>query len=533
MNLFLPAMLLSILSGTVQDGQESDMVEAALEPAVEQDLLVVELAPEFRDLIASAPGRTRLLLHLMDDGLEEVGAPMNGPSPFQMQPIASWSLGSETIRFMPDGDELRAGAPDLAHPASPSTFDGRFRAQVVVDFLDDDPGPGGRGDLHGPVVTVDLDRYRRDILVLQIDRTTPLPVATTPRRHLVKVERTSRFLPDRDDAPGIQRAWVVLPQGYHDIEHDRRFWPTIFLVPEEEAAGRVAEHIANLTERREVVNLLPKTIWVVLDPIGTHGHHHFIDSQVNGSPRRALVEELIPWLNIRFRTIAEPRARILFGEGAGARAALGLFADHEELFGKVWAISPNALGFDHLGVLDLYRMQNAFVNDDGRSRPAVRTPLGSERDLIHRTVRDEVMIANTLGPNGRSGTGWDAWRATFGRLGIGDPFPPWPFDLTTGSIDKLVAADWSQKDFLIQVRRNSGLAERLRRDARVVTGARNEWYGDGGVAALASILGIDPDLPESPVHVKPEQTSETTSPLGRMNAYGEIIKYLSDEGLQD
>ena len=64
-------------------------------------------------------------------------------------------------------------------------------------------------------------------------------------------------------------------------------------------------------------------------------------------------------------------------------------------------------------------------------------------------------------------------------------------------------------------------------------GGRDERYREEGVAALADLLGVDSELPESPIHVKAETTNETISPLGRVRAYEEIIEYLKSRELMD
>ena len=526
----LLASLLSALGGLVQD---PDGPLDGTPPPPEEDLVVIELGQAIQDRVETAPSGTRLLLYLVDEQVATSAEPADGPMPFLVQPIASWDLKGQAVRLMPGEAELRVGRPDHAHPVPPSACSGRFRAQVLIDFPETGPGPGAPGDLVGPVRTVELDPERKDILLLELDRARTGTPPLTGDRNLVNIVRTSERLPAVRGDAGTQSAWVVLPRGYHDLDHERRFWPTIYLIPDSEPAERMAGELAQLIGRREVRKLIPQAIWVVLDPIGPFGHHYFIDSPVNGQRRRALVDDLIPWLDVRFRTIPEPRARMVFGEGAGARAALGLLAEEPDTFGKAWAISPDVLGFEHLGSLDLYRMQDAFLNDDGRPRPAVRTPLGSERDRIHATVRDEVLVTNTLSNDGHSGGRWDALRATFGQPRPESPFPPWPFDLETGRIDPLVAADWSVKDLLQGVKTDPERADRLRKHARILGGARDEWYRDEGILALAEVLGVDPMLPESPIHLKPDATSATTSSLARMGAWEEIIDYFVSEGLQD
>ena len=77
------------------------------------------------------------------------------------------------------------------------------------------------------------------------------------------------------------------------------------------------------------------------------------------------------------------------------------------------------------------------------------------------------------------------------------------------------------------------LLARPRSARRSDVGGRDERYREEGVAALATLLGVDSELQESPVHIKPETTNETISPLGRVRAYEEIIEYLRTRELMD
>lgn len=524
-------MLLSLLSG-LHDDQEPP---SAPEVEVEQDLFLVSSPPALRDLIRTPPEGTRILLYLYlaENGLAQGEELVDEPPSLQPQPVASWAMPGPGARFDAANEMLQLGQPDASFPVDPGALQGRFLAQVVVDLPGNESGPGAPGDVIGPVIEIELDSEVRDITTLELNRVRQRSPEQPPFKNCTAVRRPTELIPRQHGEIAVQNAWVVLPRDYDDLRAKRRFWPTIYVIPEFEPAEMVAARLAKLSRQRELNLILPKAIWVVLDPIGLYGHHYFEDSPLNGARRRALIEELIPWLDVRFRTIAEPDARLLMGEGAGGRAALGMLTGHPDTFGRAWAIAPDAVSFSHLGLLDLYRGENAFTDEQGLDWPARRSPLGSERELIHATVRDEIERARVLGVQGRSGTIWDARRAAFGVPRTNEPFPPWPFDPETGKIDPLTSVDWSERDLLLRAQRDPAIAECLRKQARIIVGGRDERYREEGVAALATLLGVDSELQESPVHIKPETTNETISPLGRVRAYEEIIEYLRTRELMD
>ncbi len=512
---------------------QGELAPPPISTDLEPDLFLVSSTPALKDLVSSPPVGARVVLYLDESGLERRGALARAWAGLLPQPVASWAMSGPGVRYEAKTDTLQLRQPDAAFPVDPIDLGGRFKAQVVIDLPGNGPGPGAPGDLIGPIVEVELDPGARDIITLELDEICPQPPMPNEANHLIHVTRPTELIPEHLGEQAVQDAWVVLPREYENLRADRRFWPTIYVIPEYQPAGDVAARLAKLTRQEELNSILPEAIWVILDPIGLFGHHYFEDSALNGARRSALVEELIPWLDVRFRTIAKPEARLLLGEGAGGRTALGLLAGKPDFFGRAWAIAPDAVSFEHLGTVDLYRGANAYTDETGQAWPSCRTPLGPERELIHVTVRDEVERARVLGNRGQSGTNWDAWRAAFGMPGPDDSFPPWPFDPETGIIDPLTAVDWSEKDLLLIARGNPAVAECLRTRSKVIVGERDERYRELGVAALARLLGIDPDLEESPIQIRANTTNETISPLGRVNAYEEIIEYLKSRELMD
>ena len=70
-----------------------------------------------------------------------------------------------------------------------------------------------------------------------------------------------------------------------------------------------------------VGDIAPVAVWIVLDPESPLGHHGFLDSPSNGKRATALVEELIPHLEERFRLVTRPEGRLVTGHSSGGWAA--------------------------------------------------------------------------------------------------------------------------------------------------------------------------------------------------------------------
>ena len=266
------------------------------------------------------------------------------------------------------------------------------------------------------------------------------------------------------------------------------------------------------------------------------GHHFFIDSDLHGRRSAALVEELIPWLDVRYRTITDSKARLLLGEEQGGRAALTLLLDHPEVFSKSWALSPEAVAFEAIGCLDLASDGNAYTEVDDSQRPAMRTVLSDEREIVHLDVEDEVMLCRTLRSNGMSGQKWDELRAAFGAVQAGQIGPRWPFDPETGRMRPEEVMRWMSRDLTTRVRNEPRVAKRLVEDARIFVGAYDERYRNLGVRFLemtteAVLAEHDRDL-DWVVEIE-EADSESSNAIARLPVHDEIITTLRNNAFHD
>ena len=67
------------------------------------------------------------------------------------------------------------------------------------------------------------------------------------------------------------------------------------------------------------------------------GHSVYANSAVNGPRGDALVEELIPYVDAHFRTVAAPTARFVTGHSSGGWSSLWLQVSYPDTFGGVWS----------------------------------------------------------------------------------------------------------------------------------------------------------------------------------------------------
>jgi hypothetical protein len=175
-----------------------------------------------------------------------------------------------------------------------------------------------------------------------------------------------------------------------------------------------------------------------LHPTPYYDDSYAVNSANNGPFGDAIMTELIPYLEERFRIIREPYARVLWGHSTGGWESLALQVNHPDFFGGTWTFCPDPVDFRRFQLINIYEDENAFVEPNHEwllpERPMKRTPEGQPE----ATVRQFSQLHAVRGSKGRSGEVLEAWEAAFGPVGDdGYPKPLW--DKLTGKIDHEVA----------------------------------------------------------------------------------------------
>ena len=171
-----------------------------------------------------------------------------------------------------------------------------------------------------------------------------------------------------------------------------------------------------------------------------------VNSANNGPYGDAIVEEVIPWLEKRFRIIARPYARIVEGASTGGWQTLALQLQHPDFFGGAWVLQPDPIDFRKNQLVNNYTDSSAFVVTTGPftavERPFRRT---TEGQLVW-TMRQLSLFEEVLGTRGRSSYQLGGWDAVYGPTGTdGYPKPLW--NKLTGVIDREVATYWREHGF--------------------------------------------------------------------------------------
>lgn len=399
------------------------------------------------------------------------GEPRTGPSWFSPAPFFAVD-----VKDWKPGQPLLFDDRAIAFPAPLSNLRPReWSVQAVMRRNLDSPSIGeGEGDAYSKSLRQKLDGSATGNVNLVIDQVLHVqPLRETDRIRVVtmKSEMLSFFFA-RDIT---MRAIVILPKNY-DKFPDRRY-PALYWIGGFGSDGSDAYYMASVWER---TGFDDRIVRVVLDPSCFGGHHVFADSTNNGPRGRALVEELIPELEHRFRLVAAPTARFLSGHSSGGWSSLWLQVAYPDFFGGVWSIAPDPVTFTDFQQIDLYKPgANMYVDEKGVKRPLARNG-------------DQVMIwyeqfAKMEIPYGEGGQ-LRSFEWVFSPKGD-DGLPLPLYDRETGKVIPSTAQAWKKYDIRLVLEENwPTLGPKLAGKIHVHMGDVDTFYLDGATRQLKASL---------------------------------------------
>ena len=239
----------------------------------------------------------------------------------------------------------------------------------------------------------------------------------------------------------------------------------------------------------------PRLIYVTLQhPSPYYDDSYGVNSQNNGPYGDAILQELIPAVEARFRVIREPWARTLSGGSTGGWIAAAHQIFYPDFYGRAFASCPDSLDFRYHQIVDIYNDANAYFIDKGWMK--VERPNRQRADgNIESMMKDENRYELVVGDKSRSGGQWDIWEATYSPVGA-DGYPTRLWDKTTGQIDKSVAETWRKYDLRHVLETNwSTLGPKIGHKLHVYVGDMDSYYLNNGVDKLKEFL-VKADKPK-------------------------------------
>lgn len=380
-------------------------------------------------------------------------------------------FGRDFERVVPGGTAVVDGS-DLGHPVWDmvdippgeywvqgmiNVYSEFRRADGKVVWMHDDQWEGQQwnrapGNLYSAPRFIRVDPSARLTIRLVADQ------KVSPVSMPANTEWVERF---RFQSPTLSKFWgrpiylgatVLLPRDY---KQSTMRYPVLYEQGHFSTGAPLRFEPGGDLHREWTKDNFPRIIAVTFQHPTPYFDDSYAVNSVNVGPYGdALMQELIPEIEKRYRTIGEPWARWLSGGSTGGWEALALQVFHPEFFGGTWAYCPDPVTFTDVEGINIYKDGNAFYKQVTEWH---RTPTINSREVngeVRQTSQQRNWMELVNGTRGRSGHQLDIWSAVFGPLGDDGYFKP-VFDKKTGVVDRSVAEYWRENYDLLHIMRKN------------------------------------------------------------------------------
>jgi hypothetical protein len=286
---------------------------------------------------------------------------------------------------------------------------------------------------------------------------------------------SSRALADNPlGDPADRPLWVYVPPGYDD-DPGRRY-PSVYVL--QGYTGQVSmwsnrsayrlpfpEAADELFARGQA----PPCLVVYVDAWTAYGGSQFVDSPGTGRYHSYLCNDVVPFVDARYRTLDDPRHRGIQGKSSGGFGAMVTPMLRPDLFGGFASHAGDAL-YELLYIPEFAKAARALRDYEGsiekwweefRERPAFTKPADATLLMVLG-----VAACFSAGPDGA---------------------PVLPFDPHTGRLREEIWRRWLAWDPVRMVSEHAGALRGL--NAIWIDGGKSdEWYLDLGACAFRDAL---------------------------------------------
>jgi hypothetical protein len=397
------------------------------------------------------------------------------------------------------------------------------RADGQTVKLPPDQGEGQRwnakpGNLYSTAKLIALDPGKSETVKITLDKVIP-PIAPPKDTKYIRHERLqSKLLTDFWGQPMFLGACLLLPEGFD--EHPKAHYPLIIyhghfpytfegfrpeppdpnLKPDYserfhlEGYNKIQQEYAHQFYKEWTGRSFPRVILVEIQHANPYYDDSYAVNSANLGPYGdAIVRELIPYIEQKYRGLGKGWARFLYGGSTGGWEALAAQVFYPDEFNGCYAACPDPIDFRAYTIVNIYEHKNAYYADGPwkkTPRPGLRNYLGEVATTLEQANHRELAIAT----RGRSGEQWDIWQAVFGPVGDdGYPKPIW--DRLTGKIDPAVARYWKEHYDLgaILQRDWKTRGPKLQGKIHIYVGDMDNYYLNNAVYLVESILEATKD----------------------------------------
>jgi len=430
------------------------------------------------------------------------GLDVDALAPDTSATIDSSTLGYPIVKL----DALPAG--DYYVQAVLNVYETFHRADGHTVKLPPDMGEGQQwfdkpGNLFSKSQKLHIDPAAGGVVRISLSDKIPAVQPPADTKYVKHFRIQSKLLSDFWGRPMYLGAIVILPEGFD--QHPNAKFPLLIdqgHFPADFRGFRTEPPTPDLKDRARkraesqyrlyqdwTSGRLPKMLLLQIQHANPYYDDSYAVNSANVGPYGdAILKELIPEVEKRFRGIGQPWARALTGGSTGGWEAIADQVFYPDEFNGAWGFCPDPIDFRAYQIVNIYEDKNAFWQQGpfGRvPRAEMRDTEGKLKAVMEPTVRREEV----MGTHGRSTEQFGIWQAVFSPVGSdGYPKPIW--DPKTGQIDSLVASYWKEHYDLnhIMQRDWSTLGPKLVGKLHITVGDMDTWYLNNAVHMVQDFL---------------------------------------------
>jgi hypothetical protein len=257
-----------------------------------------------------------------------------------------------------------------------------------------------------------------------------------------------------------------------------------------EGYNRIQQEYAHQFYKEWTGPNFPRAIVIEIQhPTPFYDDSYAVNSANSGPYGDAIVQELLPYIEKKYRGLGQGWSRFMYGGSTGGWEAMAAQVFYPDVFNGAYIACPDPIDFRAYTVVDLYKDKNAYYLDDTwkkTPRPGLRNYLGHVSSTLEEMNRLELV----LGTKTRSGQQWDVWEATFSPVDR-DGYPARIWDKTTGVIDRTIAEYWREHydlGHILQRDWDKGLGKKLEGKLHIYVGDMDNYYLNNAVYLVEAFL---------------------------------------------
>jgi hypothetical protein len=370
------------------------------------------------------------------------------------------------------------------------------------------------GNFYSKPVKVSIDPKKGSSTTIVMDQTIPPIEEPKDTKYVKHIKIQSKMLTEFWGKPMYLGAHVLLPEGFD--EHPNAKYPLMIYhghfpsdfggfseTPPDPAMDtsdyneRFGIYGYRKFERQEAYEFykqwisknFPRFLIVEIQHANPYYDDSYAVNSANLGPYGdAIMKELLPEIENKFRGIGEGWARFTYGGSTGGWEALAVQMFYPDDFNGCFAACPDPIDFRAYSLVNIYKDKNAYWYDSPFKtlpRPSHRNYLGQ----IQSTMQESNHYELALGTKSRSGQQWDIWEAVYSPQGD-DGYPKRIFDKVTGEIDSTVAEYWRDNYDLryILERDWATLGPKLKGKIHIYCGDMDNYYLNNAVYLMEDFL---------------------------------------------